>query len=130
MRKDIIIAIGYAKYVAFILATICVLVFQFTASSIWITLALSLYVVAFGLMFVSYVTQSIELIKTEKLLKENRVKVINSEVGAESVATVEGDNNQSEVEVVKLKSEKVWSIIGAIFFGIFTIFTFVVLVLY
>ena len=132
MRKDFIEAIKYSKYLAFVLATVCVLVFQFTASEICISFALSLYVVAFALMSLSMIFQAIELFEADKLIKQEKLIKADPMVNQEGTMVVAspGELKGEEVEPVKLKREKFWSIVGAIFFALFTIFTFIVLVLY
>ena len=131
-KKDFITAINYAKYFAFIAATICVFVFQFIAEPICITLALCFYVVAFGLMFASLVVHCVEIYAADKLVKEKNADIIQPNEALEQEALLNQTEKAmgSEVEVVNLKAEKVWSILGAIFFGVFTIFTFIVLILY
>ena len=132
MKKDFIDAINYAKYVAFILATICVLVFKFTASSLCISFALSLYIVAFALMCTSMILHSVEVFKEDRLIKHKNKMIADIEVNKEgSMAISElGELNGNVVEPTKLKSEKFWSIVGAVFFGVFAIFTFIVMILY
>ena len=132
MRKDIISAMNYAKYVAFVLATVCVLIFQFTAISFCITLALSLYVVAFGLMCASLIVNASEMFNANKFIKKQKLEEAKAEVNEKGTMTVSSPSELKgeEVEPVNIKSEMAWSIIGAIFFGLFAIFTFVVLVLY
>lgn len=131
MKKEFVISINYAKYVAFVLATICVLIFQFTANSFSINIALSLYVVAFGLMCASLIFHAQEVYDAIKLMKKQNLKqgqIDNNEgtMVVETPSEIKGE----EVEPVNLKSEMVWSVVGSIFFGVFSIFTFVVLILY
>ena len=120
------------KYIAFVLATICVFVFQFVAHPICITLALAFYVVAFGLMTASLVVRCVELYSAEKVVKEeNAIVVGQTEVENNKEILNEAENSiGEEVEVVNLKAEKFWSVFGASFFGLFTIFTFIVLILF
>lgn len=122
-KKDIILSLNIAKYVSFIAATICVMIFQIVSRSICITLALALYVVAFALMFTTLVIRCVEIFRADETIKEQNGVVVEN---AESVTLKDGQ----QAEVVKVGREKFWSIVGAIFFGLFTIFTFVVLVLY
>ncbi len=130
-KKDFIKAINYAKYLAFILGTICVFIFQFVGKPICITLALAFYVVAFGLMFASIVIHCVEIYSADKLIKEGNLVAVEPKTDGDKVVIAEeGELKGESVEVVNLKSEKAWSVIGAIFFGLFTIFTFIVLVLY
>jgi len=131
VKKEWVIAMNYAKYLAFILATVCVLIFQFTAYSIWITMALSFYVVAFGLMFGSMVIHCVEIYNADKIVRKNHLTTLEPELSPDgTIVPLDGEYKGKEVEVVSLKSEKVWSVLGAIFFALFTVFTFAVLVLY
>ena len=132
MRKDFVVAVNYAKYVAFVFATVCVLVFQFTANSFFINIALSLYVVAFGLMFASMVVHAKEVCEAFNTIKKQNLKQSEAQTNQDGTMVVEtpSELKGEEVEPVNLKSEMVWSIVGAIFFGLFAIFTFIVLVLY
>lgn len=132
MRKDITLAINYAKYLAFVLATVCVLIFQFTANAFCINLALSLYVVAFGLMSASLVMHAEEVFEADKMIKKQKLEKASVETNENGIMVVEtpSELKGEEVEPVNLKAEKAWSVIGSIFFGLFTIFTFIVLVLY
>ena len=70
MKKDFIVAINYAKYFAFVMATVCVLIFQFAGIGFCINLALSLYVVAFGLMTASLVIHANEINEALKTIKK------------------------------------------------------------
>ena len=132
MRKDFIDAIKYAKYLAFTFATAFVLIFQFTAKVWCISFALSLYVVSFALMSVSMIMHAVEVFEAARAIKKEKMKVFNPEVSGEGTVIVDvpSELKGEEVEPVKLNIEKIWSIIGAIFFGLFAIFTFIVLVLY
>lgn len=121
-KKELITILNYAKYAMFVAATVCILVFQFIAEPICITVALSLYVVAFGLMFASSLIHCIEIYQADGYVKKTSAKVQNVED-----STIETKEN---VEEVNLKSEKVWSVLGSIFFALFTIFTLVVLILF
>lgn len=122
-KKEYVMILEWAKYVAFIFATVCVFVFQFIAEPICITLALSLYVVAFGLMFATSVIHCVEIYNADKEVKKDHAIVIDN-------GDVIRDNAGEDMEVVNIKAEKVWSVLGAVFFGLFTLFTFVVLVLF
>lgn len=128
-KKDFIMVLNYAKYLAFIAATICVFVFQFIANPICITLALSFYVVAFGLMFTGLVVHAVEVFDADRLVKKSKADIVEINENKDILEETEKSMGE-EVEVVNLKSEKVWTIIGAIFFGLFTVFTFLVLILY
>lgn len=127
-KKEIIACIDWAKYVALICATICVLIFQFVSSSICITLALAFYVVGFSLMCASMIIHTVELFKASDIVKEEHANATLNK--SEEARLEEGGLEGQKVEVVHTKNEKVWGIIGSVFFGLFAIFTFVVLVLY
>ncbi len=122
-KKDLLLAFNIAKYVAFIGATICVMIFQFLSSPVCITLALSLYIVAFALMTTTMIVRCVEIFKADDVLKDKNTTLDQK---TEDVTLKDGQ----KAEVVKVGREKFWSIVGAIFFGLFTVFTFVVLVLY
>ncbi len=132
MKKDFIMAINYAKYLAFVLATVCVLVCQFTGNMLWVTMALSLYVVAFGMMFASSVFHAQEVFQADRTIKRKHLTetYLEADNNGDMIVNVPSELKGEEVEKVSLKHEKVWSVIGSIFFGVFALFTFVVLVLY
>jgi len=132
MKRDFILIINYSKYLAFVLATICVLVCQFSGNMFWISLALSLYVVAFGLLFASTVVHATEVFDADRNVKKQHLKQVDitPNENGETIVNVPSEIRGEEVEKVSLKSEKVWSVIGSIFFGAFTVFTFIVLVLF
>ena len=127
-KRDIIKIVDYSKYVAFIAATICVFIFQFIAVEMCITLALSFYVVAFGLMSFSSIMHASELFNASKqgsIVTTMQIKDEDIEEDLDIKKVTKED-----IEFVNSKAEKVWAIVGSIFYGIFTIFSFVVLVLY
>lgn len=129
-KKEFVTIINYAKYVAFVLSTIFVMVFQFTGTYLLINIALALYVVAFGLMFTSLVIHCVEIYKADRIAKSDKAKIISPSDTIDGVVVAKsGELNGEQVEVVNLTKEKIMSVIGAIFFGGFTIFTFVVLIL-
>ena len=131
LKKNLVLSMFYGKYIAFILATIFVVVSQIVGEAIWVVLALSLYTVGFAFMFISLVVHAVEIYDADKVVKEDNLKVLDAdEATVESVA-INGENVKSkDVEVVSLKKEKIWTVVGSIFFGIFTAFTFAVLLLY
>lgn len=121
----------YGKYLAIILATIFVIISQFTASSICLILAFSLYTVGFCFMFIGHATHAYEIYKADKLVKDESLTALTkAETEKDQLGAAESELKDKNVEVVSLKSEKAWTVIGSIFFGILTIFTFVTLVLY
>lgn len=126
-KKLFVKSMEYGKYLAFMLATIFVIVSQFVGGRIWVTLALALYTVAFGFLFASLVIRAVELFNAGYEAKDLSAEVVKkSEAESEELIETEKEN----VEVVNLKAEKVWTVIGSIFFGLFTIFTLVVLIIY
>lgn len=122
-KKTFIKTMEYGKYLAFALATIFVIVSQFVGGRVWVMLSLSLYTVAFGFLFATFVIRLVELFNAGYTANDLNAEVLNPGNKDAMVA-------QESVEVVNLKSEKAWNLIGAIFFGLFAIFTFVVLILY
>ena len=126
-KKLFVKSMEYGKYLAFMLATIFVIVSQFVGGRIWVTLALALYTVAFGFLFASLVIRAVELFNAGYEAKDLSAEVVKkSEAESEELIETEKEN----VEVVNLKAEKVWTVIGSIFFGLFIIFTLVVLIIY
>lgn len=113
--KKIVNSLNIVEYVAFVLATIFVVVFQFTALPIFVVLALSIYTVAFLIVFAIAVIQCKEYFD-----KTRGVKIEKSK----EKETKDGD------EIVDIKHEKAWAIIKAVASGLFAIFTLVVLILY
>lgn len=132
MKKEFVVAVNYAKYLAFVLATACVLVCQFTGNLFWVSMSLNLYVVAFGLMFFSMVIHANEVFTADRIIKENNLKegTIEPDENGEIIINTPGELQGKEVEKVNLKAEKFWSVAGAIFFGVFTLFTLVVSILF
>lgn len=112
-----------AKYIVFCLATITVFVYRFIPENVIITIALSIYVFAFALMFVASIVRCVEIFRAAKLAR-------NSNTQEEVVVAGNGELKGQKVEVVNLTSEKVFAILGAIFFAIFTIFTLCVVILF
>lgn len=126
-KKLFVKSMEYGKYLAFTLATIFVIVSQFVGGRIWVTLALALYTVAFGFLFATLVIHAVELFNAGYEAKDLSAEVVKkSEAENEELVETEKEN----VEVVNLKAEKVWTVIGSIFFGLFTIFTLAVLIIY
>ncbi len=126
-KKLFVKSMEYGKYLAFTLATIFVIVSQFVGGRIWVTLALALYTVAFGFLFATLVIRAVELFNAGYEAKDLSAEVVKKSE-AESEELVETE--KEDVEVVNLKAEKVWTVIGSIFFGLFTIFTLAVLIIY
>lgn len=119
-KKLFVKSMEYGKYLAFTLATIFVIVSQFVGGRIWVTLALALYTVAFGFLFATLVIHAVELFNAGYEAKDLSAEVVKKSE-AESEELVETE--KEDVEVVNLKAEKVWTVIGSIFFGLFTDFT-------
>lgn len=126
-KKLFVKSMEYGKYLAFTLATIFVIVSQFVGGRIWVTLALALYTVAFGFLFATLVIRAVELFNAGYEAKDLSAEVVKKSE-AESEELVETE--KEDVEVVNLNAEKVWTVIGSIFFGLFTIFTLAVLIIY
>lgn len=124
-KKLFVKSMEYGKYLAFTLATIFVIVSQFVGGRVWVTLSLALYTVAFGFLFATLVIRAVELFNAGYEAKD-----LSAEVISKADAEVVKENHGEEVEVVNLKAEKIWTVIGSIFFGLFTIFTLVVLIIY
>lgn len=125
-KKEFVKCFEYGKYLAFTLATIFVIISQFKGGSIWITLALSLYTVAFGFLFATLVIRLVELYGAE-----NTAKSMDAEIAKpQEFSETEPQEDGGHIEVVNCKAEKAKAYVGAIFFGLFTIFTFIVLILY
>lgn len=101
------------EYIAFIVATVFVLVFQFTGAPVFVTVALGIYVFGFGVICLIGILQTVEIFKAAK--ETNKVVAKNSD----------GDNQQ-----VNIGYEKTMKIIKTIIAGLFTIFTLIVLILY
>lgn len=142
MSKNVLFNIFYvAEYVAFILATIAVIVFQFTASEYLVVSALILYVVAFGIMTTnecigvqSLKKKLVNIDIVDENLKESTINDVN-ELNADNSTL----NKASEEDKTVLKNnEKMQSIKKQIGWGyakiiacaVFCIFSFVVLVLF
>ena len=100
-------------YVAFGLATIFVLVFQFTGLPIFVTLALVVYTVGFLIIF------SEAVIKCKEIFEKTRGVIVKVP-----------EKTDDDHEVVNVKSEKTWAVVKAVASGLFAIFTFVVLLLF
>ena len=129
-KKERILAVNYGKYLAFITATIVVIVSKFIVSQFFVKLALSLYVTAFVLVFISLVIHANEVYQAGKEAKKVNAEIIKPEQFENGVVDIDhGKLKGEKVEIVSLKNEQVWTIIGAISSGIFAIFTFVVLIL-
>jgi len=113
--KKLVNTLNIVEYAAFVLATIFVIVFQFVGLPIFVTLALSIYTVAFLIVFAIAVIQCKEYFDKTRGVK---------------VEKTEGKTTENGDEVVDIKHEKAWAIIKAVASGLFAIFTFVVLILY
>lgn len=127
-KKNFVTAMEYGKYLAFVLATIFVIVAQFVGGKHWIMIALALYSVAFGFLFATLVIHLVELYDADKQVKNMNAEIVKESDKEQEIKSDE--EKKEQFEVVNLKKEKVWTMIGSIFFGIFTIFTLVVLFIY
>ena len=100
------------EYALFVLATIFVLVFQFTSLSLFVTLSLVIYTLGF-LLFSSIGVFKIYDIYWDKIELKN-IK----------------DEEKKRTELEKLNKSMVYEIVKASLAFVFAVFTFVVLVLY
>ena len=113
--KKLILGLNITEYVLFIIATVFVIIFQFTGLPIFVTLSLVIYTVAFLIVF------TIAVIQCKEYFDASR--------GVKVVKTKDGVDNK-DFDVINIKNEKTWAIIKAIASGVFAIFTFVVLILF
>jgi len=121
----------YGKYLALTLATIFVIVGQFAAARIWIVLALSLYVVAGAFMFATSTVHAVEIYAADGSIKSEHLEAASAEEVKTRELKKSGEEiGEKQVEVVDVKAEKGWSVASSIFYGLFTIFALVVLILY
>ena len=129
-KKEWIAAINYGKYFAFVLSTIFVILFQFKGDMILLKLTLVSYVTAFGLVFTSLVIHACEVYSASRAIKAENANIVTPNEFDKGVVEVQqGELKGEKAEVVSLKSEKVWTVIGAVASGLFMLFTFVVLIL-
>ena len=129
-KREWIIAVNYGKYLAFILATILVIISKFIGGQTIVKLALACYVSAFCLAFISLVIHANEVYKADREAKKDNAEIVKPEQFENGVVDIDqGELKGKKVEVVSLKKEQFWTIVGAISSGIFAIFTFVVLIL-
>jgi len=113
--KKVVNLLNIMEYVAFGLATILVVVFQFTGLSLFVTIGLVVYTVAFIILFTSGVIQC------KELFDKSRGVVVTKKAEQEI---------EEGKEVVNINTEKTWAIIKTVASGLFAIFTFVVLILF
>ncbi len=129
-KKEWLKAINYGKYLAFILATVLVVIFQFTANSVLVKLALVAYVAAFSMTFTALVIHACEIYNAGKeVKKENATPAKPEQFDQGTVIVEQGELKGEMAEVVNVKHEQIWTVVGAVASGLFAIFTFVVLVL-
>ncbi|MBQ7466800.1 MAG: hypothetical protein IJS74_01875 [Clostridia bacterium] len=130
-KKEWITAINIGKYVAFIVATVSVIISQFLGDTIWVKFALIAYVSAFALTFTALVFHANEIYKAGREAKKDNAEVVKPDQENQGIVDINnGELKGTSAEVVNLKTEQVWTVIGAVASGIFTIFTFVVLILF
>ena len=129
-KKEWIAAVNYGKYLAFVLATVFVIVSRFATSTSWLKIALIAYVSAFGLTFTSFVIHASEIYNAGRQVKKEQAEVARPDQFDGGVVVVDqGEMKGQKAEVVSLKTEQVWTVVGAVASGMFAIFTFVVLIL-
>ncbi len=122
-KEDLFQALVVAEYVAFVLATILVLVFQFLGVGLLITLSLAMYVVAFALCCFENIVLCVGLFKINN--KELETGVPRLEIKAE-------DGEQISVKDAKenIKARKIKAVALSIISGLIAIFTLVVMILF
>ena len=122
-KKDILQAVVVGEYVAFILASILVIVFQFVGMGLFITLALALYVAAFALCGIENIVSAVELFKVKTETVEKQIPNLNIETeDGERITVKQAKNN--------IKSRKIKAVFMAVVSLAIAIFTLVVLVLF
>lgn len=122
-KEELFQALIVAEYVAFIVATIMVVVFQFLGIGLIIKVALALYVVAFSLSAMENIALCVELFKVKSSDVEKTVPNLNLETAEGEKITVKAAKNN-------IKSRKVKAVIMSVISGIIAIFTLVVMVLF
>ena len=146
MTKNVIYNIFYiAEYVAFILATIAVIVFQFTANEFLVICALVLYVIAFGIMTtnecigVDYLKKSIKDLDEKFKASMAQNVSIAEEVNETEMANLEGFEvskmpNETtadyQKELKEIRKQINWGYTKILLCAAFCIFAFVVLILF
>ena len=128
MNKNAFYNVLYvAEYVAFIAATILVLVFQFTASETIMVLSLVLYVVAFALLTFSEAVGINELtISLKERLKKEETKTEEKTEKNEE----EKNNEENTLSTKEIKSKIRWAYAKTIMCGLMSIFALLVLILF
>lgn len=140
MAKNVLYSVFYvAEYVAFMLATIAVIVFQFTANEFLVISALILYVIAFGIMTTNECL-GVDALK-KQLAKEdnknfaslNEVEIDATESEASEGLAIKNDEISGKEKLEKMtaiKKQINWGYVKIILCGLFCIFSFVVLILF
>jgi len=128
MNKNAFYNVLYvAEYVAFIAATILVLVFQFTASETIMVLSLVLYVVAFALLTFSEAVGINELtISLKERLKKEETKTEEKTEKNEE----EKNNEENTLSAKEIKGKIRWAYAKTIMCGLMSIFALLVLILF
>ncbi|MBQ7452912.1 MAG: hypothetical protein IJS68_01445 [Clostridia bacterium] len=126
-KKDLMYNIFYIGiYVAFALASIFVLVFEFTTLEFSIITALVLYVIAFGFLTVAECLGVIELKKKLKSEANAQDKIEKSEDG--DVLPEDVKTHAEAMEEIKTKIN--WGYVKVVLSALVCVFAFVVLVLF
>lgn len=111
--KKLCDVLNVVEYIAFMVATALVLVFQFNGLPVFVTVALVVYVIGFGIICAIGVMQTVDIFRAAK--QTDNVVVTNK---------------NGESEQVNIKYEKSMKILKTVLAGLFTIFTLIVLILY
>ncbi len=144
MAKNVIYSVFYiAEYVTFMLATIAVIVFQFTANEFLVISALILYVIAFGIMTTN---ECLGVDALKKQLAKEDLKEADARLNSSQEIVSEGleikinendktqnidDNEKEKLEkMTAIKKQINWGYAKIILCGVFCIFSFVVLILF
>lgn len=122
-KEDLFQALVVAEYIAFLLATILVIVFQFIGMGILITVALAMYVVAFGLCCMENIVLCVGLFKVKNKEVEEGVPNLNLE-------TPEGEKITVKAAKSNIRARKIKAVVMSIISGLIAIFTLVVLVIF
>lgn len=122
-REELFQALIVAEYLAFIVATVLVVIFQFLGIGLLITVALAMYVVAFALCAFENIVLCVELFKVKDSEVEQNIPNLNLETADGEKITVKAAKNN-------IKSRKIKAVAMSVISGLIAIFTLVVLVLF
>ena len=122
-REELFQALIVAEYLAFIAATVLVVVFQFLGIGLLITVALAMYVVAFALCAFENIVLCVELFKVKNSEVEQTVPNLNLETADGEKITVKAAKNN-------LRARKVKAVAMSVISGLIAIFTLMVLIIF